>query len=62
MTNEEYIKHARSVHGDKYDYSCVDYIKMAAKVKIICPVHGEFFQNAQSAVSGQCPVILSKIK
>lgn len=56
MTNEEYIKRARSVHGDKYDYSRVDYTKMAAKVKIICPVHGEFSQNAQSHLIGRgCP-------
>ena len=27
LTTEEFIKRAREVHGDKYDYSMVDYVK-----------------------------------
>jgi len=41
-TKEEFIKRAREVHGDKYDYSKVVYINNHTKVKIICPIHGEF--------------------
>lgn len=45
-TTEDFIKRARSVHGDKYDYSQVDYQGNKAKVKIGCPVHGYFWQLA----------------
>jgi len=39
---------AREKHGDKYDYSLVEYKNRESKVKIICPKHGIFEQNAQS--------------
>lgn len=41
---EEFIKKARKIHGDKYDYSKVEYINNHTKVCIICPEHGEFWQ------------------
>jgi len=39
---EEFIKKAKEVHGDKYDYSKVNYINYNTPVTIICPIHGEF--------------------
>lgn len=39
---EEFITKAKNVHGDKYDYSQVEYYNCKAPVKIICPKHGEF--------------------
>ena len=39
---EEFIKAAQEIRGDKYDYSLVNYKRMDVKVKIICPIHGEF--------------------
>ena len=45
MTTEEFIKKAKAVHGDKYDYSLVDYNNARTKVKIICPIHGVFEQE-----------------
>ena len=39
---EEFIKAAQEVHGNKYDYSLVNYKRMDIKVRIICPIHGEF--------------------
>lgn len=36
---------ARLKHGNKYDYSLVNYINSSSKVKIICPIHGEFEQS-----------------
>ena len=33
------------VHGNKYDYSLVEYKKTHEKVKIICKVHGPFLQS-----------------
>ena len=48
LTNEIFIEKARLVHGDKYDYSKVDYINAKTKVKVICPIHGEFEQTPSS--------------
>ena len=46
INTEEFIKRAKSIHGDKYDYSKVKYINAHTKVCIICPEHGEFWQQA----------------
>ena len=37
LTKEEFIKKARSVHGDKYGYDKVEYYGVHTKVCIICP-------------------------
>ena len=52
LTTEEFIKKARAIHGDKYDYSKVIYVNNHTKVCIICPVHGEFWQNPHSHLKG----------
>ena len=49
---EEFIKKARKVHRNKYDYSKVDYKGTTTKVTIICPVHGEFEQTPNSHLNG----------
>lgn len=52
----EFIKRAKEVHGDKYDYSLVEYKKITDKVRIICPIHGEFIMEARAHYRGQgCP-------
>ena len=53
LTTEELIKKAREVHGDKYDYSKVEYVNSTTKVCIICPKHGEFWQIPKKHLSGQ---------
>lgn len=54
--NNKYIIKAKEIHGDKYDYSKVEYINNHSKVCIICPIHGEFWQNASSHLKGcGCP-------
>ena len=56
MTLEEFIRRAREVHGDKYDYSKVDYKNNYTKVCIICPTHGEFMQVPSNHLQGAgCP-------
>jgi hypothetical protein len=45
MTTEKFIKEARIVHGDKYDYSEVVYKSTHDKVIINCPIHGDFEQS-----------------
>ena len=42
-TTDKFIKKAMNFHGDKYDYSKVNYKKSHLKVEIICPKHGSFF-------------------
>ena len=49
---EEFIRKAREVHGDKYDYSKVKYVKNDKKVIIICPKHGEFLQTPMTHLRG----------
>lgn len=45
-TTEQFIKEAIKIHGEKYNYSKVEYKGSFSKVKIICPIHGEFEQIA----------------
>lgn len=43
-TTEQFIIQAKSIHGDRYDYSLVEYTNNYTKIKIICPIHGSFEQ------------------
>jgi len=52
ITKELFIERAKLFHGEKYDYSQVDYVGSRGKVKIICPSHGVFFQRSDSHLSG----------
>jgi len=36
LTTEEFIERAKKAHGDKYDYSLVEYKNAHIKVNIIC--------------------------
>lgn len=55
-TKETFIEKAKKVHGDKYDYSKVEYIGSQDKVSIICPEHGEFLVKPYLHIQGQgCP-------
>ena len=50
---EEFIRKAREVHGDKYDYSKVVYKGALIKVTIICPIHREFEQRPNDHLRGK---------
>lgn len=55
ITKEEIIDKAHKIHGDKYDYSKVENVQnLACKIKIICPVHGEFEQTVHNHLQGKC--------
>lgn len=45
-TTEDFIRRAREVHGEKFDYSKVKFVDSKTKVCIVCPVHGETWQCA----------------
>lgn len=52
-SRELFIKTAIKVHGDFYDYSEVAYKTAHLKVKIICPLHGAFFQKPTNHTDGE---------
>ena len=55
-TLEQVLEKFKSMHGDKYDYSKVEYKKLISPVEIICPIHGSFFQSPHAHLKGQgCP-------
>lgn len=51
-TTEQFIRQAKEIHGDKYDYSMVEYVKSKLKVTIICPIHGQFKQTPNAHLRG----------
>jgi len=58
-----FIQRARAVHGDRYDYSKVDYKSNSEKVQINCPAHDiSFFQSPASHFrGGRCPSCASVV-
>ena len=57
LNTTEIIERFRKVHGNKYDYSKVEYRNHNEKVCIICPIHGEFWQTPHKHYNGRgCPI------
>lgn len=54
LSLEKFIEKAKSVHGDKYDYSLVEYKNSYSKIKLICPIHGEFEIVARDHIYSKC--------
>lgn len=52
-TTEEFIKKARTIHGDRFIYDKVKYISTNTKIIIICKKHGEFLQTPNSHLQGK---------
>jgi len=56
LSKKDFIKKAKNIHGDKYDYTLVKYKNSKTKIRIICPYHGEFSQESNSHLLGNgCP-------
>lgn len=53
LNTSTFIEKARAVHGDKYDYSLVEYTSAFNRVTIICPIHGEFQQQPNNHLQGK---------
>ena len=63
LTTEEFIVKAKLVHGDKYDYSLVEYVNNHTKVEIVCSVHGIFEQDLDHHLRGHgCPKCVGRNK
>jgi len=52
LTNNEFITKAIAIHGDKYDYSAVNYNSNKEKVEIKCSLHGVFLQKPNDHLCG----------
>lgn len=53
---DDFVIEAKTVHGDKYNYSKVEYVNNNTPVIIICPKHGDFKQTPLNHLHGHgCP-------
>ncbi len=52
-STDVFVKKAKKVHEDLYDYSLVDYTRSKDKVKIICRIHGIFEQTPNNHLKGR---------
>ena len=53
LPKEDVINSFMAKHGDKYDYSLVEYVNLQTNIKIICPIHGEFEQRPSVHLRGE---------
>lgn len=53
ITTEAFIESCKQTHKDYYDYSLTTYTGIDNKITIICPVHGQFEQQAYNHRSGK---------
>lgn len=60
-TTASFIEKAKAVHGERYDYSLVEYEYALAKVRILCHKHGVFEQKPSNHLNSQgCPLCVQK--
>ena len=62
ITLDEFLSRSHKIHGDTYDYSKVELINARTKVKIICRIHGSFFQDPEHHILRKhgCPRCVNK--
>ena len=62
LSTEEFIDRSIQKHGNRYDYSKVNYINAKTKIHIICKTHGSFLQNPFDHLYGKgCPKCKTEI-
>ena len=64
LNKELLILKFEKVHGNNFNYSKVVYEGLTSKVIIICPEHGEFFQQPRLHLRGSngCKTCIEKRK
>lgn len=64
LTQEEFIKRAKEIHGDKYDYSKAIFDNVDEKVCLVCKEHGEFWQSPYKHINRKqgCPYCSRNVK
>lgn len=50
-TKEDFINQSVKIFGEKYNYSHLEYINNNTKVKLICPIHGDFYVRPNDHLS-----------
>lgn len=51
-----FLKKAKEIHNDEYDYSLVNFINRKQKIEIVCKKHGIFTQRVNDHLCGRgCP-------
>jgi len=62
LNNDKFIKKAKEIHKDKYDYSLVDYKNALTSVIIKCKLHGIFEKTPDNHLYGKqgCPFCSNK--
>lgn len=61
LSSEEYYEKANLIHNGKYKY-IGDFTKTKDPITAVCPVHGEFVQEAESHLRGHgCPKCANKV-
>jgi hypothetical protein len=53
-TQEIFLEKSKLKHGDKYDYSLINYINSSTKVGIVCNIHGKFEQKPSEHLKYGC--------
>ncbi len=53
-TLETFLKQAKDIHQDKYDYSKAEWKNTSTAITIICPIHGEFSQVPLNHIRLKC--------
>jgi len=63
LNTADFIERAKAIHGERYDYSEVDYANSSEKVAIHCPEHGRFWQLPGNHLAGKgCKPCADKIR
>jgi len=63
FSTADFIKRAKLIHGNKYDYSKTNHINSKTKLCIICPKHKEFWTLPHNHLKGQgCPNCYNEIR
>ncbi len=60
IKTKKFIKNAKKIHGNKYNYSLVNYVNACLKIRIICSIHGIFEQSPGNHLQGK--VVLNVVK
>lgn len=53
LNTEEFIRRAKLIYGNRFDYSKVEYVNVNKPVEIICPEHGSFFTIPGNHLNGR---------
>lgn len=61
-SKKAFISDAIRLHSAKYEYSEVEYVNNYTKVKILCRVHGAFFQTPKNHLCGKGCKLCSYLK